>query len=178
MTRRPLLALAAAGVLASAAGYALGAAGDRPEPAAAPAAPQAARYTAPDRSFDVRLPEGWRVQAAGPAATVLARRDELGLVVVRRRGAVRTGLPRLGRHLEKRLERELPGARSTGSRVFTSAAGGDALLTTLVRGDRVHGVAVVPAGGASFSLDLLAAGSAPDAAREVAALVRSFRPSR
>lgn len=177
MRRAPLALLAVLGAATSAAGYTLGARQERPV-AADPVPAAAKRFTAPGGAFSVELPPDWHVQASGPAATVLARRDEQGLVVVRRRGAVRTDLARLGRHVEKRLLRELPGARSTGSRTFRTAGGDPALLTTLVRGDRVHGVAVLPAGEASFSLDLLAAGDEPAAARELAAVVRSFRPSR
>lgn len=169
-----LAGTAAAGAALAAGAIALTTAGHAPGPDAA----EQTRYTAADRSFSVTLPEGWRVQASGPAATVIARPDRHGLVVVRRRGAVTTDLPRLGRHLEKRLLRELPGARPAGARTYRTAAGGQALLTTLVRGTRVHGVAVLPAGTRSFSLDLLAEGGDRAAARELAAVVRSFRPQR
>lgn len=172
------LALAAIAGGALTAG-ALAVTGERtPAPARAGTAPPAVRTVATTGgTARVALPAGWRVRADGPAATVLAGPSGDDVVVVRRRGRVRTDLPRLGRHLAKRLQRDLPGAEPAGTRTFATTHG-EALVTTLVRGDRVHGVAVVPDGARSFSLDLVAGGRSPDGARALAAIVRSFEPAR
>lgn len=145
-------------------------------PAVRASAPAPPRHAAADGAFSVALPRGWRVEADGPGATVLRRAGDEGVVVVRRRGPVRTDLPRLGRHLQARLLRELPGAEPAGRRIFRTQAG-EALVTTLARGTRVQGVAVVPAGSQSFSLDLLADGRSTAAVRDLALIVRSFRPA-
>lgn len=174
MTLRPLFASAAAGAVVAGGAVALlaGGAGDP-----AQAKPREQRVTAASRAFSVVLPKGWHVEADGPGATVLERDDDRGLAVVRPRGALKPDLARLGRHLEKRLLRELPGARPAGTRTFETAAG-PGLLTTLVRGDKVHGLAVLPAGDRSFSIDLLASGGSDAAARDLARVVRSFRPQQ
>ena len=167
--RRALALLAAAAAGAGAVAVITTGGDDAPTPAAAQ------RWTAPDRAFSVALPQGWRAIESGDAATVLARRDRRGLVVVRPRAAVTGSLDALGAGLTKQVRRQLPGARAAGTRRFR-AGGRDALLTTFVRGSRVHAVAVVPAGSRrSWSLDVVAAGEGA-VARDVAGLLRSFRP--
>jgi hypothetical protein len=59
-------------------------------------------------------------------------------------------------------------------------SGGQALVYTFVRpaANQVQSVVVAPAGDRSYTLDLVADGDAPDVARELAGMVRSFAPKR
>jgi hypothetical protein len=58
--------------------------------------------------------------------------------------------------------------------------GAEGLLYTFVRpaSGQVQSIVVAPAGDRSYTLDLVADGDAPDVARELASMVRSFAPER
>ena len=60
------------------------------------------------------------------------------------------------------------------------SAAREGLVYTFVRprANQVQSVVVAPAGDRSYTLDLVADGDAPDVARELAAMVRSFSPRR
>ena len=172
--RRLLGLVAAIAVLVGGAVVAVTGGGEDP---VAPAA-VAKRWTAPDRSFSVALPPSWTAAASGLGGTVLSRADDAGLVVVRRHPGVKGTLTALSPALVRSVRKALPGARSAGTRRF-KAGGRAALLTTFVRGSRVHAVAVVPAGAdRSFSLDAVATGGQASVARDIGALLRSFRPAQ
>jgi hypothetical protein len=101
------------------------------------------------------------------------------VVVIRRRAAVAGSLDALAGKLERRLRRELPDFRPAGARV-APVGGEQGLVYTFVRprANQVQSVVVAPAGDRSYTLDLVADGDAPDVARELAAMVRSFSPER
>lgn len=136
-----------------------------------------ATWTAPDRSFSIATPAGWKAVADGPAATVLRRTDRRGLVVIRRRAAVKGSYSALARTLTRRLERQLPDFRPAGARVARLGTG-RGLVYTFVRAKAgtVQSVVVAPAGDRSYTLDLVAPGDARDVARELGGMVRSFTP--
>lgn len=167
-------AVAGAAVLASCLAL-LGATGESARPPARTAA--ASTWTAPGGTFSIATPPGWRAVARGPAATVLARADRRGVVVIRRRAAVREPLSAIARRLEGRLRRRMPGFRPTGARLAT-VGGAPGLVYTFARPDanQVQSIVVAPAGSSSYTLDLVADGDAPDVARELAGMVRSFAP--
>jgi hypothetical protein len=150
--------------------------GAEAKPAAKRATP---RWTAPDRAYSIATPRGWKATASGPAATVIERADKRGVVVIRRRGPVDEPLPSIGAKLERRLRKQIPDFRPAGARLATVGAE-QGLVFTFVRSraNQVHSVVVAPAGDRSYTLDLVADGDAPDVARELAGMVRSFSPRR
>jgi hypothetical protein len=173
MTRAlPFAAAALAGALALALVLAL-LGGD----AAAPA--KAQTWKAPDGSFQIVTPQGWKAVASGKAATVLQRGDKRGVVVIRERAAVTGPLDRLARKLERTLRAKFADFRPAGARVAT-VGDGQGLVYTFVRtsSNQVQSVVVAPAGDRAYTLDLVADGDAPDVARELAGMVRSFSPQR
>jgi len=148
--------------------------------AKSPAKPPATTtWTAPDGSFEIATPRGWKATASGSAATVLERADKRGVIVVRRRAALTDALEALAPRLERKLRRQIADFQPAGSRIAT--VGGDqGLVYTFVRpkANQVQSIVVTPAGDHSYTLDLVADGDAPDVARELAAMVRSFSPRR
>ena len=146
--------------------------------AAAPRA-AAATWKAPDGSFSISTPKGWKAVASGRAATVLERADKRGVVVIREREALAQPLDAVAVQLERRLRKSVPDFRPAGARV-ASVGGEEGLVYTFVRprAGQVQSVVVAPAGDRSYTLDLVAEGDAPDVARELAGMVRSFSPVR
>ena len=136
-------------------------------------------WTAPDGAFKISTPRGWKAVASGRAATVIERADKRGVVVIRRRAKVDEPLPSLGAKLERRLRKQVPDFRPAGARL-APVGGEQGLVFTFVRtrANQVQSVVVAPAGDRSYTLDLVADGDAPDVARELAGMVRSFSPRR
>jgi hypothetical protein len=145
--------------------------------AAAPA--KATTWKAPDGSFSIVTPQGWKTVASGAEATVLQRGDKRGVVVIRERAAVSGPLDRLAGGLERTLRRKFADFEPAGARL-APVGGGQGLVYTFVRtgSNQVQSVVVAPAGDRSYTLDLVADGDAPDVARELAGMVRSFSPQR
>jgi hypothetical protein len=135
---------------------------------AKPAPAKPATWHAPDGGYTIATPRGWKAVANGSAATV-----------IRRRAAVRAPLDRLAGRLERRLRAQFPDFRAAGSRLAT-IGGERGLVYTFARpaANQVQSVVVAPAGDRSYTLDLVADGDAPDVARELAGMVRSFSPQR
>lgn len=145
---------------------------------AEPEAPAATTYTAAGKAWSIATPAGWKVAASGPGGTVLRRADGRGHVVVRQRGALRQSHAQLARGLTRRLERELSDFRAAGTRT-AKLRSGKGLVYTFVRtrAGTAHSIVVAPAGRTkAYTLDLVAAGDAPDVARELGGMVRSFAP--
>ncbi len=132
-------------------------------------------FTAADGGYSIAAPRGWERVADGPAATVLRRADERGVLVIRRRAAVAGDLEEIAAGLERTLRRRLPDFRPAGSRVAT-VRGQQRLVYTFVRprADKVQSIVVAPAGDHAYTLDLVADGDAPDVARELGRMVTSF----
>jgi hypothetical protein len=168
----PYGAAAIAGALVLALCLALTGGGAEAKPAA-----KVPTWTAPDGAYSIATPRGWKAAASGPAATVIERADKRGVVVIRRRGAVTEPLDALAVKLERRLRKQVADFQPAGSRV-APVGGGSGLVFTFVRSraNQVQSVVVAPAGDRSYTLDLVADGDAPDVARELAAMVRSFSP--
>jgi hypothetical protein len=140
-------------------------------------APKPATYTSTRGDFSIATPKGWKAVADGSAATVLRRTDDRGLVVIHRRAALRGALDVLAPRLERALAKQLPGLRPAGTR-RVALGGTQGLISTFVRpaAGQVQSVVVAPAGDRAYTLDLVADGDAPDVARELAGIVRSFSP--
>jgi hypothetical protein len=147
--------------------------------AAGPAKPKAQTWKAPDGSFSIVTPQGWKTVASGAEATVLQRADKRGVVVIRERAAVTGPLDRLAGKLERTLRGKFADFKPAGARLAT-VGGGQGLVYTFVRtgSNQVQSVVVAPAGDRSYTLDLVADGDAPDVARELAGMVRTFSPQR
>ena len=145
-------------------------------------APQTGATELRGPGFTIAYPAGWRPVPAAElpdgATAVLRCADGKGAVIVRRKGAPRDGsLRTLTRQLSADLERRFADFRFVSSRVTRTRAGA-AFLYTFVRTRQrtAQSIALVRVGDAHFTVDgVAAAGDAP-AAREVAAIVRSFGP--
>jgi hypothetical protein len=171
----PFAGAAIGGALVLALLLALTGSGAAAEPPAKHAA--ATTWKEPDGSYAIAIPRGWKAVASGSAATVLQRADKRGVVVIRRRAAITDPLSTLATRLERKLRRQIADFQPAGSRVAT-VGGGEGLVYTFVRprANQVQSVVVAPAGDRSYTLDLVADGDAPDVARELAGMVRSFTP--
>jgi hypothetical protein len=170
----PFAGAAAAGALLLAVGLALVGGGS-----AGPAKAEAKTWKAPDGSFSIVTPRGWKAVASGSAATVLQRADKRGVVVIRERAAVTGALDGLAGKLERTLRRQIADFRPAGAHL-APVGDGQGLVYTFVRpkANQVQSVVLAPAGNRSYTLDLVADGDAPEVARELAGMVRSFSPRR
>jgi hypothetical protein len=174
LRRRATLAVLVAvvgGALALAAGFALGAAsGDdaRRSPA----------RTFSAGSFSIDYPKGWRVQSAGRAgaAALITRADGRGMLVVRERGPLARSLEQTARGLGPQLEKRFKDFKPVGARIVRLSTG-PALSYTFARSRSgvAQGIVVAPAGKRSYTIETIAPGDAPDVARQLGSMVRSFR---
>ncbi len=178
--RRTLLIalLAALAGAAVAAGLIAGAGGDDAKPS-----PRAKELRGP--GFALAYPAGWSPTRAerlaklpGHPAAVVRRADGKGVVVVRRKAAPRDqSLKALTRDLNAGMARRFDDFRFVSARV-TRVRGGNAYLYTYLRTRQktAQSIALVRVGDANFTLDAVARSGDTRAAREVAAIVRSFGP--
>jgi hypothetical protein len=135
--------------------------------------------------FALAYPAGWAptpsaelAKLPGAPTAVIRRGDGKGVVIVRRKGAPRDGsLKALTADLNKGLAKRFADFRFVSSRVARVRAG-NAFLYTFVRTKQktAQSIALVRVGKANFTLDAVAATGDARAAREVAAIVRSFGP--
>jgi len=133
--------------------------------------------------FALAYPKGWAPQRAeqlaklpGHPAAVVRRADGKGVVIVRRKAAPRDqSLRALTRDLNGGLAKRFSDFRFVSSRVVRVRAG-NAFLYTFVRTEQktAQSIALVRVGKANFTLDAVAGAGDTRAAREVAAIVRSF----
>ena len=149
----------------------------------APAPAHAKELRADD--FALAYPAGWAPTRAdelaklpGRPAAIVRRTDGKGVVIVRRKAAPRDqSLKALTRDLSAGLEKRFDDFSFVSSRVARVRAG-NAFLYTFVRTKQktAQSIALVRVGKTNFTLDAVAASGDPRAAREVAAIVRSFGP--
>ncbi|MEA2444873.1 MAG: hypothetical protein QOJ12_2165 [Thermoleophilales bacterium] len=146
-----------------------------------PAVPHATTIAGGD--FSVAFPAGWTAVKAdqlaklpGRPAAMVRRNDRHGAVVVRRKGAPKNqSLKALTTSLTTQLKARFPDFRFVSSRVVRLRAGNAFLYTFLrTRSKVAQSIAIVRVGKTSFTLDAVAAAGDNRAAREVAAIVRSF----
>ena len=133
--------------------------------------------------FTLAYPAGWAPAGAaqlartpGRPAAVVRRADGKGIVIVRAKAAPRDGsLRALTADLTKRLGKRFPDFRFVSSRVVR-VRGGNAFLYTFLRTRErtAQSIALVKVGATSYTLDAVAAAGDQRAARETAAIVRSF----
>ena len=149
-----------------------------------PAAPQRAKELR-GPGFELGYPAGWSPAPAaelakmpGRPVAVVRRADGKGVVIVRRKGAPKDqSLKALTRDLNAGMAKRFPDFRFVSARV-TRVRAGNAFLYTFLRTQQktAQSIALVRVGRANFTLDAVAASGDVRAAREVAAIVRSFGP--
>lgn len=171
---RALVALASATCGACVALVALALTGSARQPAPATV------YAPPDAGFHVTLPAGWTAlsspalaQVPGRPLAVLRRTDRRGLVIVRRAAPVAGRLPALEQGLSDRLRHALRGFTPVSSRVATIRSG-PAFVYTFAFGATVETVATAAMRSGWYEIDGVVPADAPDAARQVGAMVASF----
>jgi hypothetical protein len=173
--RIALIALLAA-VAGAAAVFVLTGGGDSPQ-----SRPHATKLRGP--GFALAYPAGWKPVAADRLAAfgaspqaVVRRADGKGTVVVRRTETPRDqSLRALTRDVTRDLQRRFTDFRFVSARV-TQLRGGKAFLYTFVRtrAKTAQSIALLKVGRTSLTVNGIAATGDPRAARDVAAIVRSF----
>jgi hypothetical protein len=135
--------------------------------------------------FAIAYPSGWapstaatRAKLPGHPVAVIRRTDGKGVVIVRRKAAPKDQtLKALTRDLNAGMAKRFDDFRFVSARV-ARVRGGNAFLYTFVRTRQktAQSIALVRVGDANFTLDAVARSGDMRAAREVAAIVRSFGP--
>ena len=135
--------------------------------------------------FTLAYPAGWvpltteqLTELKGQATAIVRRPDGHGTVIVRRKAAPKDqSLRSLTRGLTAELGRRFDDFRFVSARVVQTRAG-EAFLYTFTRSKAktAQSIALVRVGSANYTLDAVARSDDPRAAREVAAIVRSFGP--
>jgi hypothetical protein len=135
--------------------------------------------------FALAYPAGWAptrretlAKMAGHPAAVVRRRDGKGVVIVRRKGTPEDqSLRAMTRDLNAGLTKRFSDFRFVSAKV-ERLRGGNAFLYTFVRTKEktAQSIALIRVGKTNFTLNAVAASGDVRAAREVAAIVRSFGP--
>jgi hypothetical protein len=135
--------------------------------------------------FALAFPSGWSAVTAdrliklpGRPAAMVRRDDGHGTVVVRRKAAPKDqSLSTMTKGLTAQLKGRFADFRFVSARVVRLRGANAYLYTFLRTRARVaQSIAIVRVGKTSFTLDAVAAAGDARAAREVAAIVRSFGP--
>ncbi len=117
---------------------------------------------------------------AGRAVAGVKRGDDQGLLLVQARGPLegRPGQDEIARDLTSRLKRQFKDFRRVSSSPV-QVAGGRALSYTFVRTrtGRVQNIVVLSQEERTWTLNSVVPGGADAAARELATMIRSFRPT-
>jgi hypothetical protein len=132
--------------------------------------------------FTLSYPEGWtpvpRDEAAvlkGSPTAVLRRDDRRGIVIINRQRRVTRDLDALSRQLDRRLKRRFSDFRKVSSKKVQVKAG-PAFLYTYVRrrNGTAHSLLAVQTSSGAYTLNAVVRADAPDVARQVGAMLRSF----
>lgn len=134
------------------------------------------RYVAPDNSFGVTYPAGWKATALGAGGGVIERADHRGVVLVREHPALRGKLSKVLTDLPAQLAKRFPDFRPVGASVARLSTG-PAVVYTFVRtrAKMVQSIVVAPTARRSYTLEVVAPAGAHDAARQAGQIVRSLR---
>jgi hypothetical protein len=164
--------------------------------AAKPAAPRKAgepadqvladsrQLTGPDKAYTLRYPKGWeevkrreKDVPEGAAISMVKRSDDKATLIVQQRGKLEQDLDEVRSDLTKQLSKEIRDFKLVRAGEVRLPAG-PALSYTFVRtkSGRVQNLVVVPSNDRTYTLNAVIAPGADAAAREVAAIVRSFDP--
>ena len=145
-----------------------------------------AELKGPGDAFTLRYPKkGWQAltqkdlgQQATQGVAGVRRADGGAIVIVQeRQGKLGTKLEQLPDDLTKQLKKSIKDFRFVDSNPVTLPAGKAVSYTFLrTKSDRVQNLVVIPVGDRTYTLNSLIGGKQRDAAREVAAIVRSFEP--
>ncbi|HEX6458137.1 MAG TPA: hypothetical protein VF032_04395 [Thermoleophilaceae bacterium] len=141
-----------------------------------PARAHSSTYSAPDHSFSVSYPAGWKAAPVGTNGGVIERTDHRGVVLVREHAAVRGKLSKVLKDLPAQLAKRFPDFRPVGASVARLSTG-PAVVYTFVRtkARKVQTIVVAPTAQRSYTLEVVAPSSAHDAAREAGQIVRSLK---
>jgi hypothetical protein len=160
--------------------------------AAAPAAPKAGAQAdkllkdggelkGPKSAYTLRYPKGWEeVRKNVPKdalVSMVKRSDNKATLIVQQRGKLEQDFDEVQSDLTKQLKKEIKDFKLVKANQVKIPAG-DALSYTFVRtqSGRVQNLIVVPSKDKTYTLNAVIAAKADTAAREVAAIVRSFNP--
>lgn len=177
-------ALAGVAVIAVLATLLVTGGGDEPQQASSRAAALKGGKQLEAEQFKLDYPKGWEriagadlgVEEGEPMAAV-RRQDGTAQMIVQRAGALAETPQQLSDGLTKRLKKEIEDFRLVRTSQVKIPAG-SAISYTFVRtrSGKVQNLTVVPQGKSTYTLNSVVAGDNEQAAREVAAMVRSFDP--
>lgn len=137
---------------------------------------RASTYVAPDHSFSVTYPAGWKATAVGATGGVIQRADHRGVVLVREHAALQSKLSKVLKDLPVQLAKRFPDFRPIGASVARLSTGPAVVYTfTRTKAKTVQSIVVAPTPRRSFSLEVVAPAGAHDAARQAGQIVRSLR---
>jgi hypothetical protein len=132
--------------------------------------------------FELSYPEGWTpvpndevAALSGSPIAVLRRDDRRGIVIINRQRRVPSNLDALSHQLDRRLSRSFRDFHKVSSRAVNVKAG-RAFLYSYVRrrNETVHSLLAVPAHPGGYTLNAVVRANAPDVARQVGTILRSF----
>ncbi len=137
---------------------------------------RASTYVAPDHSFSVSYPAGWKAASVGANGGVIERADHRGVVLVREHAALHGKLSKVLKDLPAQLAKRFPDFRPVGASVAHLSTG-PAVVYTFVRtkAKTVQSIVVAPAAQRSYTLEVVAPAGAHAAARQAGEIVRSLK---
>jgi hypothetical protein len=132
--------------------------------------------------FTLHYPSGWKPVSKGQLArttgtplAMLRQTDRRGILVVNRQARPTSDFSKVSAQLDRQLSKRLPDFKKVSSHTVGIKAG-QAFLYSYIRTRRgtVHTTVVVPAGSRGYTLNAVVAVGAPEVARQVGAIIRSF----
>lgn len=135
--------------------------------------------------FEIDYPRTWRpltneelATLPGQPLAVIRREDGRGTVVISQRPPVTQPLTELPRGLKRTLSRRFPDFREVGAKVATLGES-RALIYSFARTKTgtAQTLVIVPSGNHSYTLNAVVPPRSPDSAREVGAMIATFRPN-
>ena len=135
--------------------------------------------------FEIDYPRAWRPLTNAELATlpgqpiaVIRRKDGRGTMVISERPPVTQPLAELPEGLKRTLSRRFDDFREVGVKV-ANLGGNQALIYSFARTKTgtAQTLVIVPSGNRSYTLNAVVPPRSPDSAREVGAMIATFRPN-
>ena len=132
--------------------------------------------------FTLDYPAGWKpvskeqlARLPGPPLAMLRQTDRRGILIVNRQARPTRDFGKVSAQLDRQLRKRLPDFKKVSSHTVGIKAG-QAFLYSYIRERRgtVHTTVVVPAGSRGYNLNAVVVAGAPEVARQVGAIIRSF----
>ena len=132
--------------------------------------------------FTIHYPSGWKpvskeqlARTPGAPLAILRQTDRRGILIINRQARPTSDFGKISSQLDRRLSKSIPDFKKVSSHTVGIEAG-QAFLYSYIRKRKgtVHTVVVVPVGSRGYTLNAVVAAGAPEVARQVGAIIRSF----